>query len=325
VNEQAMGSLINLKRNLTIMQQIESITAIETLPSTTTTMSIENASRLAPEKSEIEVEIDAKYGAMALEDRAFEILKDLGMIEIHEFSPHNLVTKEEQANRIESIDSKEDGVVHNEGVKDNEELISTIKKPFMQTSVAKKLPFITTKKQKHHASKVFPKQDVSQAELAAKYAEMTLEDRAFEILKDLGLVEIHEVLTEEEQRNYSEVVDSPESVVVRTEDVNEEEVMSARKTEVPEEKNETLSKRQRLLRPIRRVFEKSKENLLGKSAASLTSPADTTLSLSKAIKRARRQPKSPSEEAILAEKYGQLSLEDRAYAILSDLGMIESN
>jgi len=40
---------------------------------------------------------------------------------------------------------------------------------------------------------------------------------------------------------------------------------------------------------------------------------------------ALRQPKSSVEESKLAEKYAQMSLEDRAYALLCDLGMIEEH
>lgn len=40
---------------------------------------------------------------------------------------------------------------------------------------------------------------------------------------------------------------------------------------------------------------------------------------------ALRQPKSSDEENKLAEKYAQMSLEDRAYALLCDLGMIEEH
>lgn len=188
------------------------------------------------------------------------------------------------------------------------------------------LPSTTTKMSLETTSKLPPEknEDVSQDELATKYAEMTLEDRAFEILKDLGMIEIHEPLTEEEQQNYSKVVDSLENSVVRTEGENDKEVaMSAKNTEVTKVKNTTLSKRLRLLSPIRRVLEKSREKLSGKSV--VATPVDAASSLSTAVKRARRQPKSPSEEAKLAEKYGKLSLEDRAYAILLDLGMIYSN
>lgn len=37
---------------------------------------------------------------------------------------------------------------------------------------------------------------------------------------------------------------------------------------------------------------------------------------------ARKQPKSPEEEKKLAERYGGMNLEERAYNILIDLGMI---
>lgn len=43
----------------------------------------------------------------------------------------------------------------------------------------------------------------------------------------------------------------------------------------------------------------------------------------KAIEEARRQPKSPEEEAALQAKYGQMDLEEKAFNILVDLGMID--
>jgi len=42
-----------------------------------------------------------------------------------------------------------------------------------------------------------------------------------------------------------------------------------------------------------------------------------------AITEARKQPKIKSEEQILAKRYGKMSLEDRAYNILVDLGIVE--
>ncbi|CAJ1953274.1 unnamed protein product [Cylindrotheca closterium] len=278
--------------------EIESNTVIERSSSTTTAVSLQNSWRVPLEKSGTEDDIDPECAAKAFEDRTF----------------YNVSPKEEQPNRIESTDNKEDGVVHNESVEVKEECISTIGEPS------------TSKKLIHMASRVTPTPEVSQDALGAKYAEMTLEDKAFEILKDLGMIEIHEFSTEEEQRNDSVVVDSTKSGFEMIEGVcDEEEVMLARNTELPQLKNETLSKRQRFFRPIQRVLDKSKEKFVVKSAATTVTPEDTTLSLSEATTRARRQPKSASEEAILAEKYGQLSIEDRAYAILCDLGMIESN
>ena len=41
-----------------------------------------------------------------------------------------------------------------------------------------------------------------------------------------------------------------------------------------------------------------------------------------AIAVARMQPKSPEEETVIAEKYGKMDLEERAFTILVDLGMI---
>ena len=44
-----------------------------------------------------------------------------------------------------------------------------------------------------------------------------------------------------------------------------------------------------------------------------------------AVMQARKQPKSAEEEASLASKYGAMDLEERAFTILADLGMIELN
>jgi len=41
------------------------------------------------------------------------------------------------------------------------------------------------------------------------------------------------------------------------------------------------------------------------------------------VVEARRQPKSPEEEKVIASRYGAMELEERAYQILYDLGMIE--
>merc|ERR1712127_851186 len=41
------------------------------------------------------------------------------------------------------------------------------------------------------------------------------------------------------------------------------------------------------------------------------------------IAKARKQPKSPEEEKKLAERYGSMPLEERAFNILLDLGMVE--
>jgi len=41
------------------------------------------------------------------------------------------------------------------------------------------------------------------------------------------------------------------------------------------------------------------------------------------IERARQQPKSPDEEQRLKEKYGSMDLEERAFNILVDLGMVD--
>ena len=43
------------------------------------------------------------------------------------------------------------------------------------------------------------------------------------------------------------------------------------------------------------------------------------------IAKARQQPKFPADEKLLADRYGSMPLEERAFAILYDLGMVEMN
>jgi hypothetical protein len=43
------------------------------------------------------------------------------------------------------------------------------------------------------------------------------------------------------------------------------------------------------------------------------------------IDRARKQPKSLEEERELKEKYGKMGVEERAFSILVDLGMVDLN
>ena len=49
------------------MQQVELVTAVETLPSINTMMSVENSSRLPSEENESEVELNAKCSTVAVE------------------------------------------------------------------------------------------------------------------------------------------------------------------------------------------------------------------------------------------------------------------
>jgi hypothetical protein len=49
----------------------------------------------------------------------------------------------------------------------------------------------------------------------------------------------------------------------------------------------------------------------------------TAVSRHRKWNKARQQPKPPAEEDALAQKYAALSVPDRAYQILVDLGMVE--
>lgn len=292
------------------MQQVELVTAVETLPSINTMMSVENSSRLPSEENESEVELNAKCSTVAVEDRT--VSENLGKFDIHQSLPHPSLPTEEQPMYFESVSRNTHGIAHSEVVDDKDEIAST--------KDSSKIESIAGKKTIYNGSRQPSKQNLSQAELAAKYAEMTLEDRAFEIIKDLGMIEIHESCTSklsavQEQRDNSQGME--EDVRPTGEIVPETNAEST-----DSQKKETISKRHRFFRPIRNVFESSKEKLLGTSTPSNMAPLASTPTLTETARRARQQPKSPSKEALLAEKYGQLSIEDRAYAILCDLGMI---
>jgi hypothetical protein len=77
------------------------------------------------------------------------------------------------------------------------------------------------------------------------------------------------------------------------------------------------------------VQSKSSTSQIGSPSPSLTTTPSPSLSpISERrlhIMVARRQPKSPNEESKLAEKYQNIPIEERAYTILFDLGMIDEN
>ena len=79
-------------------------------------------------------------------------------------------------------------------------------------------------------------------------------------------------------------------------------------------KTSDSSKRKRLLRPIRNVFDKVRGKSLPENIDLPTIIEDESQS--------RNDAKTPQDEAELAEMYASMELEDRAFAILSDLGMI---
>jgi hypothetical protein len=64
----------------------------------------------------------------------------------------------------------------------------------------------------------------------------------------------------------------------------------------------------------------------GRSSSSSSSHDDSMLLLSDSIAKARQQPKSTEEECILQQKYASIvDLEERAFNILVDLGMVDLN
>lgn len=261
-----------------------------------------------------------------MEDRSFEILKDLGMIEIHEFSSNDSLVQDSHNGHSSDLEKHRDLVQEEENIADKDVSPNATIPP--EATVQTKSPSITaTRSSRTSYIVVSPKVE---AKRAAKYGAMTLEDRAFEILKDLGMIEIHDsIVTKQEQQNRVEIVDSRNhDIAEKSVGSDADEVLSTTKaspTATPGQKKERISRRERFLRPIKKAFENSKNRLLGHSDSLDNSALCETSSLSDDVARALQQPKSPTEEAQLAKMYGQLSLEDRAYAILCDLGMIESN
>ena len=187
---------------------------------------------------------------------------------------------------------------------------------------------------------------MEETDLGSKYASMSLEDRAYAILVDLGMagsveqnieeeieeeiavepmqvVEPKEVLVEElaeekqqTETSVEEVADQKgeESSKPNVEDSEEpQEVQSSSTTTT----TSSGSRKGKWFRSVRNYFTSRKRR-----NDDLTSDSSTSVLPEKYLK-ARQQPKSPEEEAKLAAKYGAMSLEDRAFAILSDLGMIE--
>jgi hypothetical protein len=190
-----------------------------------------------------------------------------------------------------------------------------------------------------------PKSKDEEVALASRYGKMTVEDRAFAILKDLGMLQ-NNVISDNLPASIEPAAASletesgdtspPADNISRIESGNttpQEETSASNNSnedDLDEEGSDTLaseasdetdtpSKRQRFFRPIRRMIDKSLEKFLPEEPQDGSSLDD---SLSDAILFSRTQPKSPQEEAKLAENYGSMSLEDRAYAIVSDLGMI---
>lgn len=191
-----------------------------------------------------------------------------------------------------------------------------------------------------------PKSKEEENALSLRYGQMKIEDRAFEILKDLGMFrtdsgpEVPEstagptknvslepissnslppiLNTAENTGNTTTPGTLPASEAISIEnDSNEEESVTLLSNE-----KSTPSKRRRFLRPIRNMIDKSRQTFLSDRDASFVIDDDEDDELPEVILHARQQPKSPQEEAELAEKYANMPLEDRAYAILCDLGII---
>lgn len=156
-----------------------------------------------------------------------------------------------------------------------------------------------------------PKQETNESEeLAAKYGNMSLEDRAFAILNDLGMIEIHKPIDIALLPTISKEINDENDDNAKEATTTDEPTL-ADTTKDDEESPSKPSKRERFLyKPIRSIRSK------------ICSHNDEKIP--NKLLQDRHQPKSTQEESRLAAKYASIpSLEDRAYAILIDLGMIE--
>jgi hypothetical protein len=143
-----------------------------------------------------------------------------------------------------------------------------------------------------------------------------------------------EVPAAQENEKDGRVAADPESGK-DAEDQDSPEVSTAQESETetpaiatPESADSTSSTQGKFLQGIRNFFPfKRKQPSLTVVHESLpiTITVPGLIRREDLILEARKQPKSPEEEAKLAAKYGSLSIEDRAFAILTDLGMVEMN
>lgn len=171
-------------------------------------------------------------------------------------------------------------------------------------------------------------------DLAEKYRLMSLEDKAFAILSDLGMLEVRVPVSskatyEEEEEVVPLVIDDPnpsppdEGTTLDLEPPTEEAIADQQTDEADEVGNDRKSIKERVMEPIRAFFSQPRTEPMFPSSTPKEVVTPSTAPDDIIILEARRQPKSPEEEAALAPKYGQIpDLCDRAYAILKDLGMV---
>jgi hypothetical protein len=263
---------------LTIVHQIETSTIVETPVKGTpagdtrlalTTEERTERARKQPKSKEEEDALASRYDKMTVEDRAFAILKDLGMLQNNDISD-NLPSS----------------------IADN-----------LPASIADKLPASIA--------------DDLPASIAANLP-VSVEPAAASLETKSGDASPPSDITSRIENGNTTVPKEKYTSNNRNEDDLDDEGSDNLALEASNE-TDTLSKRQRFFRPFRRMIDKSREMFWSEEPQDGSSLDD---SLSDAILLSRSQPKSPQEEASLAEKYESMSLEDRAYAILCDLGMI---
>jgi hypothetical protein len=133
-------------------------------------------------------------------------------------------------------------------------------------------------------------------------------------------------VTVEETTTADVATEEPTSEGAAAEQTSDADETDVRDNSSPDADSPTQGK---FLEKVRGAFSRERtEPGLTKETAddAATAPAVVEVvesSRAELIRKARQQPKSPEEEAKLAAKYGRLSLEDRAFTILYDLGMIE--
>ncbi len=166
-----------------------------------------------------------------------------------------------------------------------------------------------------------------------KYKDMSLEDKAFAILSDLGMLQ-KDNLSVASPTIEQKVVDFEESMMdVLSSDQSYANLKEATMPDVdilleseadkcddklpadgvPGTTGQSLQ--ERVVRPIRSFLSQPRSEPLFSRETEMT-PTDLILDV-------RKQPKSPEVEAQLASKYTQIEdLGDRAFTILKDLGMV---
>merc|ERR1712127_117653 len=179
-----------------------------------------------------------------------------------------------------------------------------------------------------------PKSPEEEKKLAERYGSMPLEERAFNILLDLGMVEL---TPDPDDPSYDDTLDiDNENIIVSDKAVDKQKptVEKAATDEAlvraPVEnavdakvQAENFVEKAANSNVVQIKGEKTETSELLKFTNAIDNAEMNKETRAERIAKARKQPKSPEEEKKLAERYGFMPLEERAFNILLDLGMVE--